>query len=84
MIDFYQNHCPNDLSQYYGVEWVDNENFDIYAFRVKDLTTIKFDCEVRIYGQDEELPVNCNERRRRSTELVKEAKRNKKGRFKIN
>mgnify|MGYP000747057091 CR=1 FL=1 len=84
MIDLYHDHCPNDLSQYYGVEFVDNENFDIFAFRVKDLRTIKFDCEVRIYGKDEDLPNSCNGRRRRSTELLKEANRKQKGRFEIN
>jgi len=79
MIDLYQNHCPNDLSQFYGVDRIDNEKFDIFAFRVKDKTTIKFDCEVRIFGTDENLPISCNGRRRRSAELVKK----QKGRFEI-
>jgi len=76
MIDLYQDHCPNDLSKFYGVERVDDVGFNIYVFRVQDKTTIKFDCDVRIYGQDEVLPAGCTAsvRRRRSTETAKNVK----------
>jgi len=83
MIDLYDDQCPNELSQFYGLDRIDNENFNIYAFRVRDMTTIKFDCEVRIYGKDEDLPVSCNGRRRRSTKHFKQAN-GPKGRFEIN
>jgi len=81
MIDIYDGHCPNELSKYYGVDRIDAESFNIYAFRVKNLTTIKFDCEVRIYGKDEDLPISCDGRRRRSAELDE---KRPKGRFEIN
>jgi len=78
MIDLYDDHCPNEASKFSGVERVDDIGFNIYAFHVRDRTTIKFDCDVRIYGQDEALPPECTTivRRRRSNAVTKKVKGN--------
>ena len=66
MFDVYNEYCPDKTyASLLRIEWVSLTSFDVNIFQVKEADYLTFECEVRAYGNDEDLPPPCTSQRRK-------------------
>ena len=71
LLDIYNGHCPDEeLASLLSLKWIDWTSFDITVFQMRNADYLIFTCEVRTYGQNNDLPTSCNSpsRKRRDVE----------------
>lgn len=61
LFNVYKDQCPDEnLASLFNLKWNDLTSFDITVFQIRNVFSLTFICEVRSYGQTEDLPVSCN------------------------
>merc|ERR1712176_770905 len=67
VIVLFQGSCPNpSFAQKLNLVWLSHKHFAISVFRISGASnSMVFTCTVRVYLDDNELPADCNARKRR-------------------
>lgn len=63
----YTEWCPDGetYATVFNLEWISFTSFYINIFQIWGANHLTFECEVRAYGNDADLPESCDTRRRK-------------------
>lgn len=82
LFQVYNDQCPNaHLAFLFNLQWIDLTSFDITVIQIGTDFSLTFTCEVRTYGQAEDLPPSCGNQRRRRRNVQSNLLPPKKGTF---